>query len=180
VVVEPLANPSRMRHIVLLRSLAVKRALRIQSADPQQFRFYRHEGDHDPLHIPDQAFDRGGPDLRLHVIAPPSVVNAQDHDTSGTMHVVKSPTCGCCEAWVALARDVDFTVETTYRANVTTTKQQAGVPQSLWSCNTAMIDGYFIEGHVPSMPSGGCCGTGPRSRDCPRWALGTTHRRVLT
>ena len=28
----------------------------------------------------------------------------------GTMHVVKSPTCGCCGAWVSLAREEGFEV----------------------------------------------------------------------
>jgi hypothetical protein len=29
-------------------------------------------------------------------------------------------------------------------------KQQYGVPRGLYSCHTALIDGYVIEGHVPA------------------------------
>ena len=29
-------------------------------------------------------------------------------------------------------------------------KRQHGVPNSLYSCHTALIDGYVIEGHVPA------------------------------
>jgi len=29
-------------------------------------------------------------------------------------------------------------------------KRQLGVPQALWSCHTALVDGYAVEGHVPA------------------------------
>lgn len=29
-------------------------------------------------------------------------------------------------------------------------KTRLGVPQSLWSCHTAVVDGKVIEGHVPA------------------------------
>ena len=28
-------------------------------------------------------------------------------------------------------------------------KEQHNIPESLWSCHTAIVDGYIIEGHVP-------------------------------
>jgi hypothetical protein len=31
-----------------------------------------------------------------------------------------------------------------------TVKQRYGVPRRLYSCHTALIDGYVIEGHVPA------------------------------
>ncbi|MCC1492817.1 DUF411 domain-containing protein [Cognatishimia sp. F0-27] len=70
----------------------------------------------------------------------------------GQMEVFKSPTCGCCAAWVdhmtragfeAVARDVD-------QETLWTMKDRAGVTPELSSCHTAFIDGYFIEGHVPA------------------------------
>ena len=65
------------------------------------------------------------------------------------MHVVKSASCGCCAAWVALAQQAGFSVTTTEVDDVTPTKRQAGIPAPLWSCHTATIEGYIIEGHVP-------------------------------
>lgn len=65
------------------------------------------------------------------------------------MHVTKSPTCGCCEAWVDLARTAGFAVETVDVMDMDSVKNDAGVPRHLQSCHTAMIDGYVIEGHVP-------------------------------
>jgi hypothetical protein len=42
-----------------------------------------------------------------------------------------------------------YDVTTTDMDDVAPAKVQAGVPQSLWSCHTATVDGYIIEGHVP-------------------------------
>lgn len=67
----------------------------------------------------------------------------------GTMHVTKSPTCGCCGAWVALAREEGYDIEVTDTADVTIVKLNAGIPGDMWACHTAMIDGYVVEGHVP-------------------------------
>lgn len=67
----------------------------------------------------------------------------------GTMHVTKSPTCGCCGAWVALARQEGYEVEVTDTRDVTRVKLDADIPGEMWACHTAMIDGYVIEGHMP-------------------------------
>jgi hypothetical protein len=67
----------------------------------------------------------------------------------GTMHVTKSPTCGCCGAWVALAREECYDIEVTDTADVTSVKLDNDVPGTMWACHTAMIDGYVVEGHVP-------------------------------
>ncbi|TFF17655.1 DUF411 domain-containing protein [Jiella endophytica] len=71
-----------------------------------------------------------------------------DHDERH-MTVVKSPTCGCCEAWVAIARKYGFEVETRDTDDLDTAKRLAGVPEPLRSCHTAEIGGYVVEGHVP-------------------------------
>lgn len=67
----------------------------------------------------------------------------------GTMHVTKSPTCGCCGAWVALAREEGYDIEVTDTADVTSVKLDNDVPGTMWACHTAMIDGYVVEGRVP-------------------------------
>jgi hypothetical protein len=35
-------------------------------------------------------------------------------------------------------------------SDVTPIKRKLGVPESLWSCHTAMVAGYAVEGHVPA------------------------------
>ena len=82
----------------------------------------------------------------------PEMAHADSHmmmAEHGTMHVTKSPTCGCCTAWVALARAEGYEVETTDTRDYVGPKKKAGVPDDLWACHTATIDGYVIEGHVP-------------------------------
>ncbi|WP_425041125.1 DUF411 domain-containing protein [Primorskyibacter sp. S187A] len=66
-----------------------------------------------------------------------------------TMHVTKSPTCGCCGDWVALARQEGYDVTITDTEDTTEVKLAANIPGEIWACHTAMIDGYVVEGHVP-------------------------------
>lgn len=68
------------------------------------------------------------------------------------MEVLKSPTCGCCSAWIThvqsagLSVDVqDITQDALWAA-----KSKAGITPDLSSCHTGFIEGYVIEGHVPA------------------------------
>ena len=65
------------------------------------------------------------------------------------MYVVKTPTCGCCAAWVDLARREGYEVEVTDTEDYAGMKAEAAVPEPMWSCHTTRIGGYTIEGHVP-------------------------------
>ena len=69
--------------------------------------------------------------------------------TFPAMRVTKSPTCGCCGAWVEHARHAGFEVEVHDVENPYPIKERLGVPVGKGSCHTAEIGGYFIEGHVP-------------------------------
>ncbi len=66
------------------------------------------------------------------------------------MVVYKSPTCGCCSAWVKHVRAAGYEVETHDVDDVMPFKRKYGVPADLASCHTAVVDGYAIEGHVPA------------------------------
>lgn len=68
------------------------------------------------------------------------------------VEVYKSPTCGCCSAWVAHmaragyavdARDVD-------QDALYALKEKAGIAPDLASCHTGFVEGYVVEGHVPA------------------------------
>lgn len=63
--------------------------------------------------------------------------------------VYKSPTCGCCEAWVGHMQDAGFPVQVRDLQDLSTIKAEVGVPAGQGSCHTARIGGYFVEGHVP-------------------------------
>lgn len=65
------------------------------------------------------------------------------------MTVWKSPWCGCCEAWSEAMKAAGYTVRIENREDLAPIKAKAGVPADMEGCHTAMIDGYFLEGHVP-------------------------------
>jgi hypothetical protein len=66
------------------------------------------------------------------------------------VEVWKTPTCGCCRAWVKHLEDAGFRVQVTSLDDVGPIKKQFGVPPALSSCHTARVGGYVVEGHVPA------------------------------
>lgn len=66
-----------------------------------------------------------------------------------TATVYRSPTCGCCGGWVDYLESHGFEVEVNDVEDPVAIKELVGVPEELYSCHTAAIDGYTIEGHVP-------------------------------
>jgi hypothetical protein len=69
---------------------------------------------------------------------------------SRQLAVYKSPTCGCCDGWVAHMREAGFTVAVHVVEDPGTVRRARGLPDALASCHTGVIDGYAIEGHVPA------------------------------
>jgi hypothetical protein len=67
-----------------------------------------------------------------------------------TMTVYMSPACGCCHEWQKHMRASGFRLETHKLGDVTPMKQKLGVPESMWSCHTATVGNYVVEGHVPA------------------------------
>lgn len=67
-----------------------------------------------------------------------------------TVTVYKSPTCGCCTAWVEHVKRAGFRVVVHDTAVLDPVKAARHVPRALQSCHTAEVAGYVIEGHVPA------------------------------
>ncbi len=63
--------------------------------------------------------------------------------------VHKDPDCGCCEAWASAFGDAGFSVDLRNEDNMDAVKRKLRIPASLQGCHTAMVEGYFLEGHVP-------------------------------
>lgn len=68
---------------------------------------------------------------------------------AATLNVYKSPSCGCCSAWVDHIRSSGMAVFVHDMEDVSPVAAKAGVPDEARSCHTAIVDGYFVEGHVP-------------------------------
>jgi len=70
-----------------------------------------------------------------------------------TVLVYKTATCGCCSGWVEHMRQAGFTVDARdlpSNAELMRVKVDAGVPNAMVTCHTALIDGFVVEGHVPA------------------------------
>lgn len=63
--------------------------------------------------------------------------------------VYKSPTCGCCGAWVDIVTQAGFTVDVREIEDLAPIKKQTGVPERLEACHTSIFGRYVVEGHVP-------------------------------
>ena len=66
------------------------------------------------------------------------------------VQVFRSPTCGCCGAWVEHMRAAGFTVKVTEVDDTTAARKRLGLPDRYGSCHTATVGGYVLEGHVPA------------------------------
>jgi hypothetical protein len=66
------------------------------------------------------------------------------------LRIVKSASCGCCQAWADYMATQGFTVQVENREEWTALRRSNGVTRELESCHTAFVDGIVIEGHVPA------------------------------
>lgn len=64
--------------------------------------------------------------------------------------VWKSPSCGCCGKWVDYLKARGYKVTVNDMNDVSPVKRQHRIPEGMWSCHTAVIEGYTVEGHVPA------------------------------
>jgi len=64
--------------------------------------------------------------------------------------VYLTPDCGCCHDWISHMESNDFILEKNLDSNMYEIKINVGLPIDLASCHTAIINGYFVEGHVPA------------------------------
>ena len=88
--------------------------------------------------------------LKRHLLGAASLFLATAASAAGPIVVHRDPGCGCCEQWAAQVR-AQFgrrisMVDDQSRAPF---QRARGVPASLASCHTAVIDGIVFEGHVP-------------------------------
>lgn len=66
------------------------------------------------------------------------------------IHVGKTRGCGCCVAWMEKLADAGFAPEGENMGGaLVRLKMDRGIPAKLYSCHTATVEGYTIEGHVP-------------------------------
>ena len=63
----------------------------------------------------------------------------------------RDPGCGCCEKWAEhIETNMKQDVVTRNSGNMSAVKDANGVPETLRSCHTMIVERYVIEGHVPA------------------------------
>ncbi|WP_437882544.1 DUF411 domain-containing protein [Pseudomonas sp. LRF_L74] len=66
------------------------------------------------------------------------------------MDVHRDANCGGCKAWISHLEASGIRVNDHVEQDMSAVKQRLGVPPRLSSCHTGVIDGQFVEGHVPA------------------------------
>lgn len=66
------------------------------------------------------------------------------------VEVWKSPTCGCCKAWIDHLKANGFDVVAHDVDGPADMRRRLGMPDDYGSCHTARVNGYLVEGHVPA------------------------------
>ena len=64
--------------------------------------------------------------------------------------VFKTPTCPCCDGWIAHMRQAGFTPTITVVSDLQPIRSSRGLPDALASCHTGLVGDYLVEGHVPA------------------------------
>jgi hypothetical protein len=69
-----------------------------------------------------------------------------------TISVFKDPTCSCCNGWIEHLKVNGFRVDVHEMkdSDLRELKNKNGIPPSLQTCHTGVVDGYVIEGHIPA------------------------------
>lgn len=68
------------------------------------------------------------------------------------IHVVEGRGCECCKQWTKhlVGSGFQVTSEERFGTLLMQHKIDLGVPIELTSCHTGLVEGYFVEGHVPA------------------------------
>lgn len=66
-----------------------------------------------------------------------------------SIDVYRDPNCGCCTKWIAYLKENGYSVVDHLEDSMSAVKGKLGVPGNLASCHTGVVNGKFVEGHVP-------------------------------
>lgn len=89
------------------------------------------------------AFNRS----KLALIA--ALLMAGSAQAAQVIDVHRDANCGCCKDWVTYLEANGFEVRDHVERDMSAVKKALGVAPRLGSCHTGVIDGKFVEGHVP-------------------------------
>ncbi|MES2885635.1 MAG: DUF411 domain-containing protein [Pseudomonadota bacterium] len=64
------------------------------------------------------------------------------------VEVVWTHQCSCAHGWMQSLRDAGFVVRDFEQDDLSSWRQQWGIPSTIRGCHPARFMGYFVEGHV--------------------------------
>ena len=72
--------------------------------------------------------------------------------STNQFQVFRTETCGCCGKWVEAmnGQGLELKVQIVDDDTLWTIKNQLEIPVEFSSCHTAIVEHYFVEGHVPA------------------------------
>ncbi len=87
----------------------------------------------------------------LTLTAPPATPgNGVEPPTQAyAVDVYLQATCGCCHQYLDYLESNGFDVTSHEMTDLSGVKASQGIPESMQSCHTAVVEDYFVEGHVP-------------------------------
>ncbi|OHC28381.1 MAG: metal-binding protein [Pseudomonadales bacterium RIFCSPLOWO2_12_59_9] len=88
--------------------------------------------------------------LRIATLAAMLMSGAAQAAEPLSIDVHRDANCGCCKDWIKHLQANGFKVNDKVETNMSAVKQSLGVPAGLASCHTGVINGKFVEGHVPA------------------------------
>lgn len=90
--------------------------------------------------------------LKRTILTSTMVVLSSSMALAGAAEVFKTAGCGCCEGWIAHAKEhgLEPVVRDVDMGEMARVKAEAGISPDLASCHTTLIGGYVVEGHVPA------------------------------
>ncbi|MBY3377532.1 DUF411 domain-containing protein [Rhizobium laguerreae] len=63
--------------------------------------------------------------------------------------VYKDPNCGCCHAWADALTKAGFSVTVEDATDLSAIKARYNVPDAVQGCHTGVVEGKYLEGHIP-------------------------------
>lgn len=63
--------------------------------------------------------------------------------------VHRDANCGCCKNWITYLEGKGYSVTDKIEADMSTIKLDNKISPAVQSCHTGLINGKFVEGHVP-------------------------------
>jgi len=64
--------------------------------------------------------------------------------------IIKDPSCTCCEEYAKYLKGLGAYVTVNIVHDIGSKLEELRIPENLWSCHIAIVEGYIVVGHTPA------------------------------